>query len=184
MSGLKSAQLLEQEHEVIHHVIAALPAIADRVEEAERADAPLTSAIRDFLEHYANGMHHAKEERFLFPLLERRGVPSGGCPLAALRHEHEAGRMLVSELTSVATSGTNSGQLIAVFGRIVKLYVEHMWKEDYLLIPMAGKLLSPDDDDELVRGFGSVDAAFGKAERERFEQFARGLQQQAIELRA
>lgn len=185
MTALRSTQALGQEHEVIQRVVAAVSLTADRIEQSHTTDWTLVSNIGEFLREYADHLHHAKEERSLFPLLEARGVPASGCPLGALRHEHQAGRALVAELNGLAAAKGDDDprreQLISALRSIVKLYVEHMWKEDYLLIPMSGKVLSTADDDTVVREFENINAAFGEAERRRFEDFAASLEQHIVE---
>jgi hemerythrin-like domain-containing protein len=185
VNALKGAQALEREHEVIQRAIAAISVIADRIRQSGSIDSALVPGICEFLRQYADMLHHAKEERSLFPLLEKRGVPASACSLAALRHEHDAGRVLVSELSGIAESKEDEArqhqELGSILQKIVKLYIEHIRKEDYLLIPMAAKVVSMEDDEALVREFESVDASFGLSERRMSEDFVAQLEAQAAE---
>lgn len=185
MTILRSARELEQEHEVIQKIFAAMSVITNRIEQTRPADWTLVSNVGEFLREYADRFHHAKEEQSLFPVLENSGVPASGCPLAALRHEHEVGRGLVSELKNINMPAGDDAfrreQTISVLRKLVRLYVERMWKEDYLLIPMSDKLLSQGDDDTLVREFENVNATFGSATRQKFEKFAASLESHVVE---
>ncbi len=58
----------------------------------------------EFMRTYADRCHHGKEETYLFPALERSGVPLTGCPVGALRHEHQAGRALVGQLAQAVAA--------------------------------------------------------------------------------
>jgi AhpD family alkylhydroperoxidase len=185
VTTLQCARALEREHQVIQQAVAAASVMADRLEQSQPLNHAQLRDLAEFLHEYADRLHHEKEERLLFPLLEKRGVPASGCPLAALRHEHETGRALVSELSALAgTGGDDSGrreQVLSVLRRLVKLYIEHVWKEDYLLIPMSAKVLSAEDDAALAREFEAADVSFGSPEREKFESFAAGLEHEIVE---
>ena len=41
------------------------------------------------------------------------------------------------------------------------LYPSHIWKEDYLLFPLAGKVLTPEDQQELMDKFDKVERELG-----------------------
>ena len=132
-----------------------------------------------FLRVFADQCHHAKEEKYLFPLLEARGVPPTGCPIGALKHEHEKGRALVDDLSNAIeeyAGRRESVSLIAALNGLVELYPNHIWKEDYLLIPMASKVLSASDHETLAKQFESVDAEIGPHIHEKFEEFAARLE--------
>ncbi len=76
-------------------------------------------------------------------------MPINGCPLGALTHEHQKGRTLVGTLADTANafaqtdSHTTRNGLVQVLCELMTLYPNHIWKEDYLLFPMANKLLTP-----------------------------------------
>jgi hemerythrin-like domain-containing protein len=134
----------------------------------------------EFLRVYADKLHHGKEEALLFPKLVERGVPPGGCPIGGLNHEHEKGRALVRALAEQASAysqdkpGAKDALLEAMRG-IVDLYQNHIWKEDAMVFPMAGKVLTPADQKELSEKFAEVDRAIGFDVIARLEQLARSL---------
>jgi hemerythrin-like domain-containing protein len=57
----------------------------------------------------------------------------------------------------------------------VALYPAHIWKEDYLLFPMADKILSPSDHELLLREFDVAEETIGTGAHETFEQLANEL---------
>ena len=138
-----STGTLEQEHRIVQQVVAGMAMLADELEESKPVKPQLLQEIVEFLRVFVDQCHHAKEDKYLFPLLEQRGVPAGGCPLGALKHEHENGRLLVKQLAGAVEAYANSGgtiknSLIPALRGLVELYPNHIWKEDYLLFPLAG----------------------------------------------
>ena len=44
------------------------------------------------IKSYADGLHHAKEENLLFPLMVKRGFSGEQGPIAVMLHDHAEGR--------------------------------------------------------------------------------------------
>jgi hemerythrin-like domain-containing protein len=59
---------------------------------------------------------------------------------------------------------------------LVTLYVDHIWKEEYLLLPMADKVLSEDDHAMLCEHFDSLDAKLGAGKHHQMEQLSARLE--------
>jgi hemerythrin-like domain-containing protein len=169
------AQVLEQEHRIIQRVVASMSVMAEELREGRAVEELDLREALLFLRVFADQCHHGKEERFLFPLLEARGVPPTGCPIGALKHEHDKGRALVGELEKAiedySLRGT-AGALESALSSLVELYPGHIWKEDYLLLPMAGKVLSEKDLENLAEQFARVEAEIGPGAYEKFEALA------------
>ena len=91
--------ILEREHLIVHRVVAAMAKLADELEHGSDPTAPVLDGLVSFLREFVDHSHHAKEERWLFPLLVAKGVPASGCPIGALEHEHEKGRVLGAQLS-------------------------------------------------------------------------------------
>jgi hypothetical protein len=110
---------------------------------------------------FVDKCHHGKEENYLFKLLEQKGVPVSGCPLAVLLHEHEKGRSLLADFkltseTYIRTPSAGREALLGTLRRLIQLYPAHIWKEDYLLFPMTDKILSDSEQKELSTQFGAT----------------------------
>jgi hemerythrin-like domain-containing protein len=172
--------ILEAEHRVIEKVVGAAAILADELESGQAVEPATLEAIVEFMRTYADRCHHGKEEAELFPALERKGVPMHGCPIGALTGEHQQGRTLVAglaEATASYASGNPAGQPALVQGLrgIVNLYPTHIWKEDYLLFPMANKVLDEADQRDLLQRFARVEATMGPDTHQRMEQSAEAL---------
>jgi hemerythrin-like domain-containing protein len=173
-------QIMDAEHRRIETVVKSLGGIAVAIEQGQPVEVPLLKGAAEFLRVYADKLHHGKEEALFFPMLVKRGVPSGGCPIGGLSHEHEKGRALVGALAEQAAAygqdrpGAKDALLETLRG-IVDLYQNHIWKEDAMVFPMADKLLTPADQEELSETFAEVDRAIGLDVIARLEHFARRL---------
>jgi hemerythrin-like domain-containing protein len=171
---------MESEHRLIETVVRSLSGMAVAIEHGERVDVSLLEGAVEFLRLYADKLHHGKEEALFFPMLVKRGVPPGGCPIGGLTHEHEKGRTFVQALAEQAPAygqgkpGARDTLLEALRG-IVDLYQNHIWKEDAMVFPMADKILTPADQKQLGEKFAEVDRAIGLDVIARLEQFAKNL---------
>jgi hemerythrin-like domain-containing protein len=172
---------LEAEHRVIQKMVAGMSVLADQLEGGEAVDVSLLESIVVFLRTFADRCHHGKEENFLFPTLIRRGVPSHGCPIGGLTMEHQKGRVMVGELAD-AIRGYAAGEpparenLIKSLRALVAFYPSHIWKEDYLLFPLAGKVLTPEDQQELRDKFETVERELGRDVLEGFDKVVAELE--------
>ena len=177
-------ETLEAEHRIIAQVVNAAGLLADELEDGQPLEAQVFQDIVEFMRLYADQCHHGKEEDLLFPLLEQRGVPMRGCPVEALTREHATGRALVKGLAEAAEAYRQGDvpakdNLVKNLRGITELYPNHIWKEDYLLFPMSNKVLSVEDQQNLVQEFDRVEATIGREVHERLEQLSERLAQLA-----
>ena len=159
-------QMLTHEHKYILKVVHALAAIDADLGRGDHVDPGLLTRVVDFMRHFADKCHHAKEEAVLFPAMQTKGVPKTGCPLSALLAEHAKGRELVAALeegTRDYVSGESSGvaQIRAAISGIRQLYPNHIWKEDEMVFPMAERLFSTDELTQLKAAFDAAETEFG-----------------------
>jgi len=176
--------MLEDEHRVIARVIGAAPVLADQLEAGHEVDVDTLQGVVEFMRTFADRCHHGKEEELLFPLLATKGVPMQGCPVGALTAEHARGRALVQELASAA-GALQKGEpaareaVVKSLRGIATLYPQHIWKEDYLLFPLANKVVSPEEQQALYRQFEQVEDRVGRDVHHRLEHFAEELSERA-----
>ncbi|MGD0466880.1 MAG: hemerythrin domain-containing protein [Terriglobales bacterium] len=180
MNKRKPTEELEHDHRIIERVVAAMAILAERLQSGKEVEAGILNDLGEFLRVFAEDCHHGKEERYLFPLLEKKGVPVSGCPLAVLLNEHDRGRRLMADLKQTSEAYFRSGNtdeeaLIGTLHRLIELYPAHIWKEDYLLFPMTGKILSDTDQEALAREFEQHESEIGSDVHHGFEQLAESL---------
>ena len=164
-------QQLMDEHRVIEKVLAALEAAAQR-------DLPFSfyEQAVDFIVHFADGCHHAKEEDRLFPALERKGIPREQGPIGVMCSEHEESRGMVKEMRG-AIQRQDRDTLKRISLDYVALLRGHIMKEDNVLFPMGRMQLDTDDLRKLRARFDEVSDG-GGTER-RYTDLANVLCQQA-----
>ena len=175
-----ATQVMETEHRNIEAVVKALGGVALAIEKGLPADVALLGAAVEFFRLYADKLHHGKEEKLLFPLLVKRGVPPQGCPIGGLNHEHEKGRLLVQALADqkpAYAQGSPGAKdaLVQTLRDLVDLYQNHIWKEDAMVFPMADKVVTADDQEQLSKDFAEVNWSIGLAAVARMEQLAESL---------
>ena len=173
----RATEALEQEHKVIQKAVAVMAQIVTQLEFRHAVSAEVLRDLLQFMREFSDQCHHGKEESYFFPYLESKGVPSTGCPLAALKSEHATSRQLLSDLNSAATAYINDAErgrltLIQVLQSLVALYPAHIWKEDYLLFPMADKILAESDQELLLSQFAEAEKDLGTNAQERFGRLA------------
>jgi hemerythrin-like domain-containing protein len=177
---MKPTQVMDAEHRLIESVVKALGGVADGMERGQQADVAMLATAVEFLSVYADKLHHGKEETLFFPMLVKRGVPSQGCPIGGLNHEHEKGRALVRTLAEHASAYAQGRpgakeSLLEILPGILDLYQNHIWKEDAMVFPMADKVLTAADQTELTEKSDEVNRAVGLDVVARLETFAKSL---------
>ncbi len=138
--------------------------------------APPPGLLRDaaqYFQEYIDGCHNKKEENHLFPLIEQRGIPRHGGPLAVMLAEHEQNRSLLPRLVDLVDEyiGGNTGalgELRNVFAEYFTLMKNHFWKENDILYPMARRVMSGADGDAVVAGIIATEASVGPDTRAKY----------------
>ena len=181
MSASNPIGILEAEHRLIRKVVAGMVVLAEILEKGGEVQVATLEDIVEFLRTFADRCHHGKEEALLFPALQRRGVPAQGCPLGGLTMEHQKGRAMVGEFANSirAYAGREPAAkppLIASLRALTTFYPDHIWREDYLLFPLADRMLTAEDQSELMEKFEVVEREVGTDVHERFEHLAEELE--------
>ena len=168
------------QYRLIENVVNSLSGVAPAMEEGSPADANGLRTVVEFLQIDADQLHHGKEEAQLFPFLIQRGVPPGGSrlPDSDMNMKKDATWFGRSRRRSPPTIKANlkpPEALIQNLRSIVDLYHNHIWKEDAMVFPMAERVLSDADKEDLGQKFVEVDRAIGLDVVARLERFAKSL---------
>ena len=149
-----------EEHRVIERVLAVVEKATERAESGGELDVDLFRGAADFFRNFADMCHHGKEERLLFQKMVARGVSSETGPIAVMLHEHEDGRAHVRAIGKLADKPVDE-YVRKELARHSREYFEmlrvHIQKEDKILYPIADKILTGADQDELERGFADIE---------------------------
>lgn len=162
-------ELLMTDHEITERVFSA----AEKAFAAPEGPSPgLVANLREYLVGYVDRCHNQKEERTVFPLLERAGMPTQGGPLAVMLAEHRQAKALVERIDAagaafVAGDRARLGELREAFTAYASLCKDHFWKENDILYPMAVRMLDEATQAAIVQGIEAVEAELGADTRRR-----------------
>jgi len=179
---MKSTGVLIEEHGGVKIMLGILGKVCDRLETGQAIPAGHLDRILDFLKVFVDRCHHAKEEDFLFPALERVGIPMEGGPIEVMLSEHVKGREFIRGMSDAA-EGCKRGDRDAVqrftFNArgYTELLLSHIEKEDEILYPLADRQLNEVTDEKLVEEFERVEEErVGHGKHEEFHQLMEELQ--------
>jgi hemerythrin-like domain-containing protein len=173
-------QELKHDHHVIQEVVAVMSAIADLLDSGKQVEPSILGDLVQFLAVFADHCHHAKEEQYLFPLLLTRADAATKRELQLLQQDHRAAAQLVRELAKASAAYIENPlvmryRVVGLLRRLVELYPAHIWKEDYLLFPMAQQNLSDAEQEDIVDKFEAVEREVGQDVHAAFEMLAKQL---------
>jgi CBS domain-containing protein len=151
----KSCEQLRREHELIARVVAGLDALTRRRRDgADVPTLPVAGAV-DFFAGFVARCHDVKEDEALFPMLVARGAANG--LVEALRQDHAEGDRLLGALRPFSSRQRVDGEAWTLLQRYLDLLRRHLASEDLDLLPLADRVLSPEDDASVERGFREVE---------------------------
>jgi len=144
-----------------HISILRLTDVMERIAKTEAPDSSDLEAVVYLIRNYADGFHHEKEERILFPALEVKGFSPNQGPVAVMLSEHVQGRNFVkamAENIALYKNGNRAalGQIFINMTGYVNLLRNHISKENNILFRMADRVLTEEDHKELLNRYASV----------------------------
>jgi hemerythrin-like domain-containing protein len=154
----KAIEVLMGEHRLIEQALGSLETFAFEVEAGREAERAAIADYAAFFEGFADTCHHGKEEEILFRRLIERGMPRESGPLAVMLHEHELGRRHVRGLSEIGAgpgaAGPQDAQLLIEHAAaFIPMLRAHILKEDRILYPMAGEILTASEQDAMEAEF-------------------------------
>jgi hemerythrin-like domain-containing protein len=159
---MRATDILSAEHRVIEQVCAAMNEAATRLEGGEPVRPGFFFDAARFIQGFADGCHHRKEEGVLFATMAANGMPTQGGPIAVMLYEHEQGRGFTAAMKAAAErlqagDASARAEAIASARAYATLLTQHIFKEDHILFPMAGNVIPTDEHDEVLAGFERVE---------------------------
>jgi hemerythrin-like domain-containing protein len=156
-------QTLREEHQIILAVLDCLETALNAAPRPDRSAFETFGPFVDFLREFADECHHQKEEGYLFPMLERAGLPHDGGPIGCMLEEHGQGRAYVKAIAA-AIEAADSGDAGARRGLVTagEAYIEllrnHINKENNVLFAMADEMIVDDDAETLAGQFNALES--------------------------
>jgi hemerythrin-like domain-containing protein len=150
--------VLMEEHRLIEQVLGSLESFAVAVEGGLAMERALVAEYAQFFRGFADAYHHGKEEDILFQRMIERGFSNESGPLAVMLHEHTQGRARVAVLRQAGQSqgpveATEEGTVLAAAREFIPLLRQHIVKEDRILYPMALRVLTGAELDQMETAF-------------------------------
>lgn len=134
---------LMRDHEDILLTLNILEAFCFLLRTKQEVDLVDITRIIYFIKIFADECHHGKEERILFPAIQKTGNKKLHELIGELLTEHERERKLIQ---SILDSVLNDPFQPEIFIRTSNSYINHLrnhiGKENYILFPQADKHLS------------------------------------------
>ena len=174
-------ELLMHEHQIILMVLGAAEREAQSIQDTGQIHTGKVEQMVDLIRNFADRCHHAKEEDLLFVRLQERGMPAQGGPIGVMLAEHAEGRRLVKAVAEALPDAAKGDPpaVAAVRDNLVgytRLLRAHISKEDNVLYPMGDRILTPEDQQWLVKEFDRVEAEeTGAGVHEKYHQMAHEL---------
>src|SRR3972149_5498577 len=72
---------LRRDHDLIEKVIKSMETTIQLLESGKKIPEPILLPVIDFSKNFTDVCHHSKEEKSLFPALERSGMPTHMGPI-------------------------------------------------------------------------------------------------------
>ena len=159
---MKATQILMEEHRVIERVIASMEEATRRLETGAPVDPGFFIDAAQFIQGFADGCHHKKEEGVLFKAMVASGLPSEDGPVGMMLAEHEQGRVYTRAMRAAAEklqAGDQSARAAVIFNArgYATLLKNHIAKEDGVLFPMANQVIAPAEQEQVAEGFEHVE---------------------------
>ncbi len=147
---MNAIDILSNEHGLIRRFLERLDIAAELIRQGQRPPREFYELAVQFARTFADTVHHFKEEHVLFVRLAQRQEGAIDAQVEALRHQHERGRRLVTQLAghlpAYAEASPEAVQMVlATSNAYCDLLQDHIHREDHEFFPLARKVLTADD---------------------------------------
>lgn len=178
---MTATEVLRHEHKIILKVLDAVRHEAHAIADTGKLSVENLNKMLDFFQVFVDRCHHGKEEEYLFPTMQKRGLPADKGPIPVMLHEHVSGRNAVKAI-SEALARARQGDAAAKEAVAANLAIldehlrSHIDKENEVLFPMADKVFTLEDQQALIASFDRHEAEeIGEGVHEKYHQLAHEL---------
>ncbi|MBC8494731.1 hemerythrin domain-containing protein [archaeon] len=153
---MQPTEILSDEHQNILTVIDAIERECKKLISGEEIDEQFFKKAIDFIRHYADKFHHAKEEDILFKEFCNNAEKAHCNPVDQMLLEHDIGRKFVKGMKE-AIRNKDKSQLIENAEGYASLLQDHITKEDRILYPMCDEVISSKSQEKMLKQFKEVE---------------------------
>jgi hemerythrin-like domain-containing protein len=181
---MKAADILMEEHRVIERMLNSLEMAVERLDRGEAVPPRFFLEVTEFIQGFADGCHHKKEEDVLIKAMIASGMPRDEGPIAYVLAEHVQGRTLNQQMRKAAQEmqqGSESSRhdLIQSARAYVSLLRNHIVKEDSRFFPTAEQVIPPAEQERVTEDFERIEREeIGEQEHEKYLALADRLEEQ------
>jgi hemerythrin-like domain-containing protein len=156
-----AAQIIRDEHAALAAVLRSLqPLIEQGPGDQPERFFDVLRAMLFYIDEFPEKRHHPRESDLLFPKLAR-GAPELMPVIQRLEHDHLQGEARVRALQHLLLAWELIGEsrreaFVEAVKEYVHFYLEHMRVEETRLLPVAERVLTPQDWAELARAWESA----------------------------
>ncbi len=160
-----ATQNLENDHDHILRLIDVMESMT----KTDKPDPAHLEMALDLVRNFADAMHHAKEENFLFPKMVEKGFSFDQGPVAVMMKDHTEGRNYIKEAAEnvVRYKEGDVNALLSVYEKMqayIDLLRGHIMKENNILFRMADRVFSEKEQAGLLGIFTELEASNQKEE--------------------
>jgi hemerythrin-like domain-containing protein len=159
---MKPTEYLRYEHALVQVFLTVAVREAQRICITMQVNGVRFASLVDFFSNFIDRYHHAKEERFLFPLLEKQRTQKESGPIYVMIEEHQLSRQRINAMIMVLPQAQQGvPEAIRTLHDNLMDYIEivdaHISKENNVLFPLADRLLTSEDQTTLKKAFDEVE---------------------------
>ncbi len=155
-----SLRIIRDEHRALAAMLRSIPLLlAEHRRHASLPDFGALRAMLFYVDEFPERLHHPKESELLFPKLRAR-APELRDTLDKLDEDHGRGERAIRELEHSLLAFEMLGEarrsrFEQQAERYVDLYLQHMELEEREILPLAQRMLQPEDWAELDEAFAA-----------------------------
>ena len=167
-----STSSLRRDHDLIDKVIKSMETTITLLEASKKIPESIIVPVIDFSKNFTIVCHHSKEEKSLFPALEKAGMPTHMGPIAKMLMEHEVTKKIANKMEESSKNyfkTGNASQLISDMKEYVAHVTDHLWKENNRLFMMA--------EARLQNVSQQVDSELNQIEKEKLDEIGKTREQ-------
>lgn len=159
---MQPTEVLKNEHQTVLTVLDLLEKVGTKIRSGQEIKTEYLDQLLKILKEYVDHCHHGKEEKILFPSLERLGLSRQNGPVGVMLMEHDNGRQYIREMNNaVLEYKAGDREALRTFAANASYYAtlmgEHIYKENNILYPIADLHLSKEELTAMLEDFALIE---------------------------